>query len=114
MLINFNGCEMSLRKTVATFYLVLSAVSFALPSIATAQSSLPSPASGSELKASTPDVFRSALEGYKNHTEEKIVSWKEANDMTARVGGWRAYAKEASGAEAVPAEPAAANVKAKP
>jgi hypothetical protein len=64
-------------------------------------------------KADTP-AFGSALDGYRPYSEEKIVSWKEANDMTARIGGWRAYAKEASGAEAVPAEPAAANVKAKP
>ncbi|MEP6826195.1 MAG: hypothetical protein ABI919_15425 [Ramlibacter sp.] len=44
---------------------------------------------------STPLVFRSALENYQPYTEEKPVDWKEANDLTARIGGWRAYAKEA-------------------
>jgi hypothetical protein len=39
--------------------------------------------------------FRSALDGYQPYTEEKIRSWKDANDTTARIGGWRAYAKEA-------------------
>lgn len=41
-------------------------------------------------------AYRSALEGYQRYTEEKIVNWKDANDATARIGGWRAYAKEAS------------------
>lgn len=41
-------------------------------------------------------AYRSALEGYQRYTEEKMVNWKEANDATARIGGWRAYAREAS------------------
>ena len=40
--------------------------------------------------------FQSALEGYKPYTEEKTVNWKAANDTTAQIGGWRAYAKEAA------------------
>ena len=43
-----------------------------------------------------PLAYRSALEGYRPYTDEKTVNWKEANDTTARIGGWRAYAKEAS------------------
>lgn len=39
--------------------------------------------------------FRSALDSYQPYTDEKIRSWKDANDTTARIGGWRAYAKEA-------------------
>lgn len=39
--------------------------------------------------------FRSALDSYLPYTDEKIRSWKDANDTTARIGGWRAYAKEA-------------------
>ena len=45
--------------------------------------------------ASVPS-YRSALEGYQRYTDEKTVNWKESNDTTARIGGWRAYAKEAS------------------
>ena len=41
-------------------------------------------------------AYRSALEGYQRYTEEKMVNWKDANDATARIGGWRAYAREAS------------------
>ena len=44
--------------------------------------------------------YRSALEGYQHYTEEKTVNWKEANDATARIGGWREYAKEASQTQA--------------
>ena len=43
----------------------------------------------------TPAAFRSALEGYQPYTDEKTVNWKEANDTTGRIGGWREYAKEA-------------------
>ena len=40
--------------------------------------------------------YRSALEGYQRYSDEKIVNWKQANDTTGQIGGWRAYAKEAS------------------
>ena len=43
-----------------------------------------------------PPHYRSALEGYQPYTDEKIGDWKEANDNAGRIGGWRAYAKEAS------------------
>jgi hypothetical protein len=43
-----------------------------------------------------PGGYRSALEGYQPYSEEKIVPWREANDTVGKVGGWRAYAKEAA------------------
>ncbi|MFZ3139068.1 hypothetical protein [Polaromonas sp.] len=43
-----------------------------------------------------PPAYRSALEGYQRYTDEKTINWKDANDATARIGGWREYAKEAS------------------
>ena len=46
--------------------------------------------------APKPPAFQSAFEGYQPYTEEKTVNWKAANDTTAQIGGWRAYAKEAS------------------
>ena len=52
----------------------------------------PPPATATPARATE---FRSALEGYQPYTEEKTLSWKDANDTTARIGGWRAYAKEA-------------------
>lgn len=42
-----------------------------------------------------PLAFQSALQGYQPYTDDKIGNWKEANDNTGAIGGWRAYAKEA-------------------
>jgi hypothetical protein len=52
----------------------------------------------------------SAFAGYRFHSEPKLTPWREANETVGRIGGWRAYAREASqGAEpAPPAAPAAA------
>ena len=43
-----------------------------------------------------PLAFQSALQGYQPYTDDKIGNWKAANDTTARIGGWRVYAKEAN------------------
>ena len=39
--------------------------------------------------------YRSAFDGYLPHTDEPIANWKAANDTTARIGGWREYARQA-------------------
>ena len=67
-------------------------------SVALAQPSLTPPANPRMTEAA-PAGFKSVLEGYKSYTEEKTVDWKAANDTTAQIGGWRAYAKEASQSE---------------
>jgi hypothetical protein len=63
-----------------------------------------------------PVVFRSTLTQYQRHTEQPVGSWKGANETVNRIGGWRAYAREASqpDAPAAPASPASAPVPAKP
>lgn len=61
----------------------------------TAASSKPQP-------TSAPLAFQSALQDYQPYTDEKIANWKAANDTTARIGGWRVYAKEASAATVTP------------
>lgn len=43
------------------------------------------------------EPYRSALEGYRPFTEEKVLPWKETNDTVRRVGGWKVYAREAQG-----------------
>ena len=56
-----------------------------------------------------PITFKSAFEGYQPFTDDPAGRWREANDTTARIGGWRAYAKEAAGAapeKPVPPAPA--------
>ena len=54
------------------------------------------PVAPAAMADAAPPPYRSALEGYQRYTDEKTVNWKEANDATARIGGWREYAKEAS------------------
>ncbi len=39
----------------------------------------------------------SAFESYKPYTDEPVGNWKTANDTTARIGGWREYARQAQG-----------------
>ena len=66
---------------------------------ATAQTSALAPAkpvAPAAMADAAPPAYRSALEGYQRYTDEKTVNWKEANDATARIGGWREYAREAS------------------
>lgn len=61
----------------------------------------------------SPPAFSSVFDGYQPYSEEKPANWRQANDNMARIGGWRAYAKEA--AEPSPAIlPAPATSPAKP
>ncbi len=41
-------------------------------------------------------VFKSTFDQYKPYNDEKVTDWKWANDEVGRIGGWRAYLKEAS------------------
>jgi len=43
-----------------------------------------------------------ALDAYRRLDEAAATPWREANDQVLRIGGWRAYAREA----AQPAQPA--------
>jgi hypothetical protein len=54
----------------------------------------------SEPGAATLPAFRSALEGYQRHSDEKMLDWKQTNDNVGQIGGWRAYARQASGSDA--------------
>ena len=60
--------------------------------------------------AVVPLVYRSAFSGYKPlSAETPPLSWREANDTVERIGGWRAYAREANApAASAPAAPASA------
>jgi hypothetical protein len=47
--------------------------------------------------ATAPLVYRSAFTGYKKlAAESPPLAWREANDAVERIGGWRAYAREAN------------------
>ena len=47
-------------------------------------------------KAQVPSVrYESAFAKFRRIGDDKPVAWREANDAVARIGGWRAYAREA-------------------
>lgn len=50
-----------------------------------------------------PQRHSSALTGYRTPKDPAPTDWREANDTTARVGGWRAYARQAQADDAAPA-----------
>lgn len=53
--------------------------------------------------------YSSAMDGYKAFADEKAIPWKAANDTVKGRGGWRAYAKEASGEPSDTKPPSAAD-----
>lgn len=62
-----------------------------------------------------PLQFDSVLSRYKPMTDQKLSSWRDANDTVTRIGGWRTYLKESQQpAVATPALPAAATQPALP
>ena len=79
-------------------------------------------------KASVPVLsYESSFSRSRLLTDEKPVSWREANDTVTRIGGWRVYAREAQQPDSTPnaaaapaasaasaASAAAPNNKAKP
>jgi hypothetical protein len=40
-------------------------------------------------------TYRSAFRGYRTPAEDVVTSWRDANDLVGRIGGWRVYAREA-------------------
>ena len=70
----------------------------------------------------SPAPYPSAFKSYKPYTDESVGNWKAANDTVSRIGGWRAYAKEAQGLDAqaapdtpqTPQRPASPGVSAPP
>jgi hypothetical protein len=50
-------------------------------------------------------AYPSALASYRRLGEDRPVPWKEANATVNRVGGWRAYAREAQQTEAAASAP---------
>ncbi len=57
-------------------------------------SALPDPL---DPQAAVPELnYRSALETYRRFVDDPPIPWREANETVNRIGGWRAYAREAS------------------
>lgn len=53
--------------------------------------------------ASVPAMsYQSSFKPDRRLDDGKSISWREANDTVARIGGWRVYAREAQQAEPAP------------
>ena len=92
--------------------LLLAACSAVLQAAAqTVASARPAPPDPLDAKAAVPAPrYASAFARFQRGDADKPVSWREANDTVARIGGWRVYAREAKQPDAAPAAtpPAAA------
>ena len=67
----------------------------------------------SDPRAAVPPVaYTSPFSGYARVVDGKPVTWREANDTVARIGGWRVYAREAQAPEATAPAPAKAAIAA--
>lgn len=54
-------------------------------------------------KASVPALsYESSFARYRRLSDEKLISWRDANDTVTRIGGWRVYAREAQQPDPAP------------
>lgn len=73
------------------------------------------PAAPSDAQAqAVQSPYRSALEGYQPFSDEELLPWKQANDTVGKIGGWRAYAKEAAEGQAPDGKTPATGIAPKP
>ena len=54
-------------------------------------------------------LHTSAFAAYRRDAEVEPIGWRAANNTVARIGGWRAYAREAAAAAPAPAPGPAAS-----
>jgi hypothetical protein len=65
-----------------------------------------------DAEARVPAVaYTSAFSRYPRAAESKAIPWRDANDTTARIGGWRAYAREAQQPDPAASAPAAPAIR---
>lgn len=64
--------------------------------------------------AAPSSAYRSAWSGYRPFADEKVISWKDANDEVRRIGGWRAYLRESQSGQSSGSAGAATKDSAKP
>jgi hypothetical protein len=57
-----------------------------------------------DARAAVPRLaHESSLSRYRRYAEQPVGSWREVNETVNRIGGWRAYAREANEAAATAA-----------
>lgn len=84
---------LSRSVTALIMLAVLDAAAQAAPGVA---SESPWPAITTSHMQPHTTSYQSAFDGYQSFTQEELLPWRQANDTVHAIGGWRAYAKEAS------------------
>ena len=73
----------------------------------------PSPDPAAEKNMETPAVaYESPFKGYRKLEDQPVASWRDANDLVHKLGGWKAFAS--GKAPDAPAAPAVASEPSKP
>lgn len=49
-------------------------------------------------------LHESAFKNYRSHADATVRDWRTTNDTVGRIGGWRAYAREANPPAPAPAK----------
>jgi hypothetical protein len=84
-----------------------------LPMAAATQTAAPRPNPLDAKAPTAPLTYRSSLGDYRRFdADSPATGWREANDVVERIGGWRAYAREANAPEPAASAPASAPVSA--
>ena len=79
------------------------ALALGVAALAQAQPKAPAPDPLDPTAAVPPAQHRAATGRYRPLAEVPVGSWKEANEQVNRIGGWRAYAREAAQPASTPA-----------
>jgi hypothetical protein len=80
---------------------LLAALTLTGAALAPAQTAPPRPDPADAKAPVNALAYRSTLTTYRGHgAPVPPLAWREANDAVERIGGWRAYAREASAAPA--------------
>lgn len=102
------GMRLEIRSHVPRIWLACAMTAFAGAAAAQAPAAegTPGPSLPTQLQ------YTSAIGTYQAYEDQPVQSWREANDRVGRIGGWRAYAKEARAAK--PAGPASSPLSSDP
>ena len=92
------------------FFAAALAAVLSTSSVAWAQAAAPRP-DPMDTSVSVPALtYDSSFARYRPFAEQEVASWRETNDTAGRIGGWRAYARDARQPEPAAGGPAAAPV----
>lgn len=55
--------------------------------------------------------YLSVFKNYQPYSEEEVTSWQKANATVEKIGGWKAYAKEAAKPDKLPEKEGASTTR---